>query len=315
VSVFTTKPFACVAPLLADYGYLPVPVKPTFKAPLIDDWQAGHPPDHYLPQCAAWGTGILTAGCPAIDLDIRDRELVRVLIDLAGEMLGPSPFRVGAPPKALLPFSTAAPFDKISGRWFALPGENWRANGYAPHRIEVLGDGQQFVAYARHPRGTFYRWRRGEPMDTYLVDLPEIDQAGANAFLWAAHVVIREVGATTLVRRDKVWFPDAWAPADFGEPEQQIGRSRQPNSGERIDRNWQRLEPETLAKLIDPRHARALKNGAWICSCPAHTSEGHRSLSITPRDGGGSIVHCFGGCTFLEIAREITAIVGLRAAA
>ena len=50
---------------------------------------------------------------------------------------------------------------------------------YSPHRVEILGDGQQFVAYARHPRGTFYRWARGEPMDTTLIDLPEIDQASA----------------------------------------------------------------------------------------------------------------------------------------
>jgi hypothetical protein len=84
--------------------------------------------------------------------------------------------------------------------------------------------------------------------------------------------------------------------------------------GERIDSSWQSLDPETLAKRIDPKHARRLKDGAWICSCPAHRSEGHRSLSITPRDGGGSVVHCFGGCDFLEVAREISNTVGSRAA-
>ena len=150
--------FGVVAPFLADYGYQPVPIKPSFKAPMIDDWQAGHP-RHYLPRYADWGTGILTRNCPAVDLDIRDRELVRVLLDFAGDMLGPSPFRVGAPPKALMPFSTAQPFDKISGRWWGLPGDDWHSPDYAPHRVEILASGQQFVAYARHPRGTFYRWR------------------------------------------------------------------------------------------------------------------------------------------------------------
>jgi hypothetical protein len=311
-TTYMAEPFGVVAPFLYDFGYLPVPIKPTFKAPMIDDWQAGHPPDHYLPQCASWGTGILTAGCPAVDLDIRDREVVRALIWLAGELLGPSPFRVGAPPKALLPFSTSSPFDKISGRWFALPGDDWRCEGYAPHRVEILATGQQFVSYARHPRGTFYRWRRGEPMDTYLIDLPEIDHASATAFLWAAQHTVRELGATALLRRDKRWFPDPWSPVDFGEPAQPS--RRHDHSSERIDRDWQRIEPEDLAKLIDPQNARALKDGAWICSCPAHTSEGHRSLSITPRTGGGSIVHCFGGCDFTEIAREISNIVGRRAA-
>jgi hypothetical protein len=303
---YTAEPFGVVAPYLADYGYLPVPIRPGAKAPMLDDWQAGHPPDHYLPKCATWGTGILTGTCPAVDLDIRDRELVRVLIELAGDLLGPCPFRVGAPPKALMPFSTAQPFDKISGRWWALPGDNWRADSYSPHRIEILCDGQQFVAYAKHPRGTFYRWRRGEPMDTYLVDLPEIDQAGAAAFLQTAEQIIAETGAVPLRRQDKVWFPDLEHPA-------QLSRRRE-GTGERIDSTWQRLDPETLAKRIDPKHARRLNGGGWITSCPAHKSEGHRSLSITPRDGGGSVVHCFAECSFQEIAREISAIVGRAAA-
>jgi Bifunctional DNA primase/polymerase, N-terminal len=308
-TTFTKAPFDVVAPYLADFGYHPVPIKPGYKAPLLDDWQTPKSPDHYLPQCTRWSTGILTATCPAVDLDIRDKELVRVLIELAGDALGPSPFRVGAPPKALLPFSTGAPFDKISGRWFALPGDNWRADGFAPHRIEILGNGQQFVAYARHPRGTFYRWRRGEPMDTYLVDLPEIDQAIARGFLWAAQRLVRELGAIALVRVDKVWFPDAWEPADHGEPERKTDRRR---SNSNVNSDWQSIDPEQLAKEIDAKHAKRTKDG-WITSCPAHKSEGHRSLSITPRDGGGSIVHCFGGCEFVEIAREISAITGRRA--
>jgi hypothetical protein len=298
VSAFVKAPFGQVAPFLADYGYQPVPIKPGFKAPLIDGWQDGHPPGHYLPQCARWGTGILTATCPAVDLDIKDRAVVRVLIELAGEMLGPTPFRIGAPPKVLLPYSTAAPFDKIAGRWWALPGEDFRLDGYAPHRVEILGNGQQFVCYARHPRGTVYRWRRGEPMDTPRIDLPEIDETSARAFLAGAETIIQDIGAIPLRRENKVWRPD-------------LARPEQPEwHRERISSDWQRLDPETLAKRIDHKHARRLNRGGWITSCPAHASEGHRSLSITPRDGGGSVVHCFGECSFTEIAREISARIG-----
>jgi Bifunctional DNA primase/polymerase, N-terminal len=207
MSAFMKAAFGELAPYLADYGYDPVPIKPGFKAPLLDDWQTSHPPDHYLPHrdpvsgkvtdCQRWGTGILTVSCPAVDLDIRDREIVRVLIDLASEMLGPSPFRVGAPPKALLPFATAAPFDKISGRWFAMPGESFRAPAYAPHRIEVLSDGQQFVAYARHPRGSWYRWRRGGPMADYRID-PAGDYRGERQ-----GVHVGGAGRNPQMRRDR----------------------------------------------------------------------------------------------------------------
>jgi hypothetical protein len=301
MSALAKRPFASVAPFLAEYGYSPVPIKPGYKAPLLGDWQAGHPPNHYLPRCAAWGTGILTRNCPAIDLDIRDRELVRVLIELAGEMLGPSPFRIGAPPKALLPFSTAAPFEKISGKWWGLPGEDFDAENYGPHRIEILCDGQQFVAFAKHPRGTWYRWRRYSPMSIMREALPTIDETEAKAFLATAEKVLQRVGAIPLKRQNKVWIPDLRRPA------QTVRRGNlpvlRPGSG------WRRLDPGTLAKAIDAKHAARTRNG-WITSCPAHRSEGHRSLHVTPRDGGGSVVHCFGECSFVEIAREIEVIVG-----
>ena len=303
--------FGELAPILADFGYSPVPIRPGAKAPMIEDWQAGHPPEHYLPRYADWGTGILTATCPALDLDIRDRELVRVLIELAGDMLGPLavPDRRAAK-GALAVLDQPSRSTRSSGRWFALPGDDWRDPAYAPHRIEILGDGQQFVAYARHPRGTYYRWARGEPMDTPLIDLPEINQASAQSFLWTAHGVIRDLGAVALVRREQVWFPDTWVPEDFGEPEQPKRREYVDTTA---DREWQKLDPETLAKLIDLKHASRTRDG-WITSCPAHKSIGQRSLSITPRSGGGSVVHCFAECPFPELAREISAIVGRRAA-
>jgi hypothetical protein len=291
-----------------------VPIKPGYKFPGLDDWQAGHPPAHYLPyrgpengrltDCSRWGVGTLTEFCPAIDLDIKDRELVRVMIDMAGEVLGPTPFRIGARPKALLPYSTRAPFDKISGRWWALPGEDYEVDGYSPHRIEILGRGQQFVAYARHP-GTKrpYRWRRGCLMDTMLIDLPEIDEASARAFLTAAEATIEGIGGTALRKSKGQWIEDV--PEVLG---QLSGRDR-PAGG--FDRRWERLEPEILAKVINASTARPLrKNGGWITSCPAHKSEGARSLSITKRDGGGSVVHCFAECAFADIADAIHDIVG-----
>jgi hypothetical protein len=318
--MITPATFAEMAPILELRGYQPVPIKPGFKAPMLDDWQTPRPPEYYLPHrnpdtgkvtdCRSWGTGILTATCPAIDLDIRDRELVRVLLELAAELIDYTSFRIGRPPKGLLPFSTRAPFNKVQGRWFALPGEDFRAAGYAAHRIEVLGEGQQLVAFAVHPgTGRPYRWRRGSPLLDYRMDLPELTEASARAFLWAAQAVMRECGAIPLRRERKDFWPDAWQDVDLGPPKPVQPARHRSTSGERFDSSWQRLEPQELARLIDAKHARRLRDGGWITSCPAHRSEGHRSLSITPRDGGGSIVHCFAGCTFAELAREITGIV------
>ena len=306
MSAFVRAPFGQVAPPLEAAGYQPVPIRPGGKAPMLDDWQAAHPVAHWLPRCASWGTGLLTATTPAIDIDVKDRELVRALLGLADDMLGGAPFRIGQPPKVLLPFATETPFDKISGRWFGLPGENWRAPDYTPHRIEVLGAGQQFVAYAIYP-GTRrpYRWARGEPMQIYRVDLPELTAELAQAYVAAAELLVLELGAIPLRRHDKRWRPDLARP----EPTHVSDLVR----SARGDRSWQSLEPERLAKLLDAKRAARTKGG-WICTCPAHHGVGHRSLSITPREGGGSVVHCFADCTFAEIAREIAHIVGSAAA-
>jgi hypothetical protein len=309
VSAFLRAPFAELAPFLADYGYHPVPIMPGHKAPRIDHgWQDPRPPEAWPAGCATWGTGILTATTPALDLDIRDRAMVRALIALAADTIGPGPFRIGAPPKALLPFSLAPdvdPFAKVTSGWYALPGDDWRAPGYAPHRVEFLAAGQQAVAYARHPRGTWYRWRRGEPMNTHVVDLPEVDQHVAARFVGLAEAVLIEAGAVRLIRTDGVYRP---APEPVPEPPR---RTRVAGGGG--DRSWQEIEPELLAKLIDPVHARRTRTG-WITSCPAHASEGHRSLHITPRHGGGSVVHCYAECAFREIAAAISHLVGRSAA-
>jgi hypothetical protein len=108
------------------------------------------------------------------------------------------------------------------------------------------------------------------------------------------------------------WWPCAWEPEDFGEPARATSsiQHRAAKSSGPVDRSWQSIEPERLAKLIDAKHASRLKGGGWITACPAHRSEGGRSLSITPRDGGGSVVHCFAECSFGDVANAISSIVG-----
>jgi hypothetical protein len=312
-NVFTRAPFATVGPLLEDLGYPSVPIKPGEKAPLVDDWQAGHPVTRWLPGCRSWGTGILTATCPAIDVDIRDKELVRALIDLADELIGLAPFRIGAPPKALLPFATDEPFEKILSRWFALPGDDWRAPKYTPHRIEVLGRGQQFVAYARHPRGTFYRWRRGEPLAIQRCDLPELTEHKARLYVAAAEEILRDVGAVALRLEDGAWRQEAIRVVEPARPRRVNGAGDGP-----FTTAWRTMDAGDLAKRIDPQGtvagkrvgASSLKSGQWVCKCPAHNGEGHRSLAIKPGRDGGLLVYCHAGCEFVEIAKAIGRVVG-----
>jgi hypothetical protein len=61
-------------------------------------------------------------------------------------------------PKALLPFKTLKPFPKVASKVFVDPQG-------LKHQVEIMGDGQQFVAFGIHPdtqKG--YRW--DTPLDT-----------------------------------------------------------------------------------------------------------------------------------------------------
>jgi len=59
--------------------------------------------------------------------------------------------RVGLPPKRLIPFRCVTPFKKISATFKAPDG--------VTHKVEVLADGQQFVAEGIHETTQQpYRW-------------------------------------------------------------------------------------------------------------------------------------------------------------
>ena len=103
-----------------------------------------------------WGTGMLTAHTPAIDLDVRDKGIVRILLRLAEDMFdGPSPIRVGQFPKALCRSRLTASRSPRSPRAGSPgPTRTGPPKASAAHRVEMLADGEQFVAFGRHPRGT-----------------------------------------------------------------------------------------------------------------------------------------------------------------
>lgn len=135
------------------------------------DWRAAPPVTaDDIERWSDAGVGIRTDSFPAVDIDCTDATLTGVIRHRAVELLGLAPERVGRPPKTLLLYRTAEPF----GRMRLWIGE---------HLVEVLGDGQQFVAGGIHPvTGKPYQWPLGLlPAD----DLTEITRQDAEAFLSA----------------------------------------------------------------------------------------------------------------------------------
>lgn len=179
---------------LVDAGYQIVPIPPGKKSPNFDGWQNTRSSRSTVTQ---WidsgrdrhGIGILTRHTPAIDIDILDEEVADLVEQWCIEDLGQAPTRIGKAPKRLMLFKVKEPFRKMrSGVWF----DEWDNK----HQIEILGDGQQFVAYHIHPETrTPYRWvRSGDPLTVSADELIELDVDKARDLLIRFDMYAAELG-------------------------------------------------------------------------------------------------------------------------
>ena len=130
----------------------------------------------------SWGAnlGLRCDHLRALDIDCTDEELTAALVALARHVLGPAKVRIGRAPKALLLFAAKGTLTK---RRLAF-GDG--------HAIEVLAEGQQFVAAGTHPVTMRpYEWPEGEPEAGSLV---AIDEADVERFLGGADALLRARG-------------------------------------------------------------------------------------------------------------------------
>jgi Primase C terminal 2 (PriCT-2)/Bifunctional DNA primase/polymerase, N-terminal/Protein of unknown function (DUF3987) len=175
---------------LVDNGYPILPIMPgtkkpgQFKGGAWRDYRGwtkhGTRPtsEHELIVWSAWpdaGIGIPTGTVIGVDIDVRDNQIASRLEQLAREVLGDTPaVRFGLPPKRLLVYRTAEPL-----------------SGMKAHPIEVLGLGQQFVAFADHPETRrSYEWPQESPADLPAEGLPLVDEAMVRAFLDQAQALV-----------------------------------------------------------------------------------------------------------------------------
>lgn len=134
---------------------------------LISDWASTHS-----------GCGIRGPNTVGVDFDIYDAVLVKQMTIFTHGLLGFSPIRVGRPPKALIPYRCVQAFGKIKSASFMSPNGD-------KHNVEILADGQQFVAANIHPdTGRPYMWTYADGHDSETLEwshasLPEITEGKA----------------------------------------------------------------------------------------------------------------------------------------
>jgi hypothetical protein len=181
---------------LVRLGYTVLPIKPGTKRPDIANW-----PNHATTEAdvrkwygngrADHGAGVNARNTPAIDVDVMDKGVADALSDeidqiFAGQSLMT---RTGLAPKFLIPFRSDEPFRKLTSSVYT--------DGKHEHKVEILGDGQQWVAYHVHPdTGKPYAWWNGLDDSGIAVlcrdDLPELTYADAQRVVDAFEVLARE---------------------------------------------------------------------------------------------------------------------------
>ena len=180
---------------LVDLGYLIVPLPPGSKGPHRKGWPKFRADTAQVRQWYSNGSvndgiGVLAATTPAIDVDILDKEVSDLMSDeidriFAGQSLMT---RTGKAPKFLIPFRSDEPFRKLSS--------NTYTDGKNDHKVEILGDGQQWVAYHTHPdTGRPYVWWDGVS-DAGITEnsrdlLPELSRDDAQRVIDAFEVLAK----------------------------------------------------------------------------------------------------------------------------
>ncbi|MFZ1429142.1 MAG: hypothetical protein WAS21_20495 [Geminicoccaceae bacterium] len=138
------------------------------------------------------GLGTACGRVVAPDIDVYEPELARDVEALVVDHLGATRMRrVGQAPKAMLLYRAAAePISKALTAVFF--------KGDLKAQLEVMGQGQQIVAFGRHPAtGAAYTWSDGDPATVPAADLPEVTQEKIGALVVAAEALFRARGYRT----------------------------------------------------------------------------------------------------------------------
>lgn len=193
--------------LLAN-GYLILPIKPGEKRPAIGSWQTARIGSADLSRYPGHGVGILCGQgaqpIVGIDIDISHPVIGQAVIAWCRENIGDTAERVGAAPRTLLVYRAAeAGWAKGNSIKFFDPADPEKPSGKPnEQQVEILGLGQQFVAYHIHPdTGHEYEWTDlfGGIVHTPARDLPIISEAHIDALTAEVDRLVRSTPGLTIL--------------------------------------------------------------------------------------------------------------------
>ena len=139
---------------LYDAGFTVIPVK--YKRPIQTGWEQGRqePNGNFS---GANGAGIVLGTekdggfLSGFDVDCYNKDVSKAFHVWLTDTYGPIPYRVGTKPKFLVPFICDEQLSKSTTPFYDKES-----------RLEILGVGQQFVAYGQSQPGNDYKWYDGD---------------------------------------------------------------------------------------------------------------------------------------------------------
>ncbi len=164
--------FGTAGPALLRAGFKPIPVNG--KRPVTKKWEEApmHPDQvgFWADEFPLLNTGLRTEDLVAVDIDIYHHEVADAVEAAFVARFGPGLKRLGETPKRLLLYGAQTPGLKITSPLFQT------VDG-VEHKVEILGDGQQFVAYGIHPDTLRpYEWVGDGPLDIERWQLNVLDR-------------------------------------------------------------------------------------------------------------------------------------------
>ena len=184
-------PYQLHAPELLYRGYDTTPV--VGKKPKLAKWSRRPDTARDYESHGDANVGVLCGGnynLIAIDVDVSNPFASNELLELVLEILGNAPRRVGRSPRFLMPYRCTEQLRKTTSSEFEVDGDKCC--------VEVLGEGQQFVAFGEHP-GTHadYIWPDDSILDYAASELTMVTSEQLDEFLRQAERVLEGYGPST----------------------------------------------------------------------------------------------------------------------
>jgi len=286
-----TGRYETFAPRLAQNNWDVTPVNG--KRPILSGWASRPATAQEYHNHSNASIGILTGGqynVVAVDVDVLNPFAANELQKLAEDCLGFAPARIGRAPKFLTLYRCSEAVRKTKTGTYNIDD--------ADAAVEILAEGQQFVAAGVHPdTKRKYEWPGDSILDLKPDDLTVVTPEQLDTFLGSAATVLSQYGALKGRVSDRAAVPATTGGLSFSEltgeaREIEAALTHLPNSDEHYD-DWISTLHAIKGAMGDDAGRDLAHRWSKLSSKydEAETDRAWNSITMVRHIGAGSLFH------------------------